>query len=73
MKKELSISAKLQIALNINKSNLEHIEFLENKVRDLEKNLIDEYQYINGLTHITDVDDIREYTDIMIKKLKDKK
>jgi len=53
--------------------NLEHVEFLENKVKDLEKNLIDEYQYINGLTHITDLDDIREYTDIMIKKLKDKK
>jgi hypothetical protein len=61
-----------EIAVNY-KSNLEHIEFLENKVKDLEKNLIDGYQYINGLTHITDVDDIREYTNIMIKKLKDKK
>ena len=39
MKKELSISAKLQIALNINKSNLEYIEYLENKVRELEKRI----------------------------------
>ena len=30
---------QLDIALHINKSNLEHIEFLENKVRELEKNL----------------------------------
>jgi hypothetical protein len=30
---------QLDMALHINKSNLEHIEFLENKVRELEKNL----------------------------------
>ena len=61
---------QLNIALHINKSNLEHIEFLENKVRELEKNLIDEYQYINNLTNITDKYCIREYTDTMIKELK---
>ena len=48
----------------------QHIEFLENKVRELEKNLIDEYQYINNLTNITDKYCIREYTDEMIKELK---
>ena len=61
---------QLDIALHINKSNLEHIEFLENKVKELENNLIDEYQYINNLTNITDKYCIREYTDEMIKELK---
>ena len=61
---------QLNMALHINKSNLEHIEFLENKVRELEKNLIDEYQYINNLTNITDKYCIREYTDKMIEELK---
>ena len=66
-------TSELKIALHINSSNLEHIEFLENKIKKLEKNLIDEFQYINGLTHITDEYCIREYTDIMIKELKEKK
>ena len=35
----LSNETKLQIALHINKSNLEHIEYLENKVMELEKKL----------------------------------
>jgi predicted RNase H-like nuclease (RuvC/YqgF family) len=61
---------QLDMALHINKSNVEHIEFLENKIIELEKNLIDEYQYINNLTNITDEHCIREYTDIMIKELK---
>ena len=62
----------IQIALSINKSNLEHIEFLENKVIELEKNLFDEYKYINNLTKITGIECIEEYTTIMIKKLKPK-
>ena len=61
---------QLDMALHINKSNIEHIEFLENKIIALEKNLIDEYQYINNLTNITDENCIREYTEIMIKELK---
>jgi hypothetical protein len=64
---------QLDMALHINKSNLGHIEFLENKIIELEKNLIDEYQYINNLTNITDKYCIREYTDQMIKELKEKK
>ena len=63
---------ELDIALSINKSNLEHIEFLENKVIQLEKNLFDEYKYINNLTKITGIECIEEYTTIMIKKLKPK-
>ena len=46
------------------------VSFLENKIKKLEKNFISEFVYINGLTHITDENCIREYTDIMIKKLK---
>tara|TARA_R110000822_G_scaffold241503_1_gene370810 strand:+ start:1414 stop:1653 length:240 start_codon:yes stop_codon:yes gene_type:complete len=61
---------QLDMALHINKSNLEHIEFLENKIIDLEKNLIDEYQYINNLTKITGIECIEEYTTLMIKDLK---
>ena len=64
---------QLDMALHINKSNLEHIEFLENKIIDLEKNLIDEYQYINNLTKITGIECIEEYTTIMIKDLKELK
>jgi len=60
----------LKIALAINKSNLEHIEFLENKVKELQKNLIDEYKYINNLTNITDKYCIREYTEKAIEELK---
>ena len=67
-----NLCSELQIALHINKSNLEHIEYLENKIKKLEKNFISEFVYINGLTHITDENCIREYTDIMIKKLKKK-
>ena len=63
---------QLDMALHINKSNVEHIEFLENKIIDLEKNLIDEYQYINNLTHITGIECIEEYTTSMIKDLKRK-
>jgi predicted RNase H-like nuclease (RuvC/YqgF family) len=63
---------QLDMALHINKSNLEHIEFLENKIIELEKNLIDEYQYINNLTQITGIECIEEYTTIMIKDLKQK-
>ena len=33
------IIPELDLALHINKSNIEHIEFLENKVKELEKNL----------------------------------
>tara|TARA_R110000851_G_scaffold86327_5_gene187451 strand:+ start:7765 stop:8403 length:639 start_codon:yes stop_codon:yes gene_type:complete len=61
---------QLDIALHINKSNLEHIEFLENKVKELQKNLIDEYKYINNLTNITDKYCIREYTEKAIEELK---
>ena len=44
-KKEITIELlrkiipELDIALHINKSNVEHIEYLENKVMELEKNL----------------------------------
>ena len=69
-KEETAPLGMLQMALSINESNLEHIEFLENKVKELENNLIDEYQYINNLTNITDKYCIREYTDEMIKELK---
>ena len=69
-KEETAPLGMLQMALSINKSNLEHIEFLENKVKELENNLIDEYQYINNLTNITDKYCIRQYTDEMIKELK---
>tara|TARA_R110001599_G_scaffold112199_1_gene276888 strand:+ start:1489 stop:1707 length:219 start_codon:yes stop_codon:yes gene_type:complete len=69
-KEETAPLGMLQMALSINESNLEHIEFLENKVKELKKNLIDEYQYINNLTNITDKYCIREYTDEMIKELK---
>jgi hypothetical protein len=37
--KDLSTSEKLQIALHINKSNLEHIDYLENKINELEAKL----------------------------------
>ena len=63
---------QLDMALHINKSNVEHIEFLENKIIELEKNLIDEYKYINGLTQITGIECIEEYTAIMIKDLNQK-
>ena len=33
---------QLDIALHINKSNVEHIEFLENKIIELEKNMKEE-------------------------------
>jgi hypothetical protein len=33
--------------------------------------VIDELEYINGLTYITDEIDIREYTDKIIKQLKE--
>ena len=68
---------QLDMALHINKSNVEHIEYLENKLLKTEKKLkraknklINEFKYIHNLTHITDENCIREYTDIMIKKLK---
>ena len=57
---------QLDMALHINKSNLEHIEFLENK-------LIEEMEYIYNLTQITGIECIEEYTTIMIKELKEKK
>ena len=63
---------QLDMALHINKSNVEHIEFLENKIIELEKNLIDEYKYINDLTQITGIECIEEYTTIMIKELNQK-
>ena len=59
----LSSETALQIALHINKSNLDHIDFLE-------KRLVEELKYINNLTHITCIEDIREYTEKMIKELK---
>ena len=68
---------QLDMALHINKSNLEHIEYLENKLLKTEKKLkrsknklINEFKYIHNLTHITGIECIEEYTDIMIKKLK---
>lgn len=54
---------QLDMALHINKSNLEHIEFLENK-------LIEEMEYIYNLTQITGIECIEEYTTQIIKELK---
>lgn len=39
MTSELSTSVKLQIALHINKSNLEHIDYLESYIKDLEQKI----------------------------------
>ena len=71
---------QLDMALHINKSNVEHIEFLENKLLKTEKRLKraknklrNEYQYIYYLTQITGVECIEEYTTIMMQKLKNKK
>lgn len=68
---------ELNIALNINKSNLEHIEHLENKLLKTEKRLkraknklLNEFKYIHNLTHITGIECIEEYTERMIKDLK---
>ena len=70
---------QLDMALHINKSNVEHIEHLENELLKKEKQLkrqknklVNEYKYINNLTKITGVECIEEYTTIMINKLKQK-